>query len=277
MLSNNQLILLGLLVLGIVYIIYTCNKKGKVREPFISGIQLMQSPTVTWYENTSTMAGGGAPTYLRGPTQPLKNSRQIGPGPDLAYQGVVPPGQHGTYRAAPDQCGCAGYADMVAPISHKSAKDMDKDIHDKLKKKLQEMPSTADLLPEPDGDCPFVYGDYDPRKAENFLPPRQIFAVRKGRYQEGNDWIRGSLRIMPQARDWFYTAPNPANDLIVGALQQGHVGADMPSQVEGEGIFVTNLRQSSGLNRLDFVHGEQCLAGSPGDPRLDAPPADVLY
>lgn len=251
-LSNNQLLLLAALVLGIGCVVYNCkNKKGGVREPFMD-IQLMQNPQLTYFQSPSAYSMGGPEARMG---QPLKEGRILGPGAELQYQGVVPMGHQGTNRMAPNQC--SGYAQMVHDDG-KSLQEMEAEIHAKLAKKLQ-MPDTKDLLPELDGDCPFTMGgEFDPTSSANWLPARQIFALRKGRYQADNDMVRGSLRIAPTATDWFNSSPQPANDLVTGALQMGAVGADMPSSLEGEGLFVQNMRLQTGLNRLDLISGEHC-------------------
>jgi hypothetical protein len=239
-LSNGQLILLAALVVAIIYILQTCNTKGQTREKF-GGVNGMVSlrPETKFFQSPD--AYRTAPTLRQG--QPLSEGKIYAGGPEPSFMGVTPPSQPA----------CSDYVNMVSlhsdlppELSGKSQSEIDVDIHESIKSQLK-LPETQDMMIHPD-PTPFTQG-LDPANGDIFLPERTLFATSRSKYQTDNCSIRGSLFIKPTTQ-FQNVAVTPARDLKIGAVQSGVIGPDLPISVTGEDMFVTNVLQNSGIDRL---------------------------
>lgn len=140
---------------------------------------------------------------------------------------------------------CGGGNGVPAELQGLSAEDVDAALKGGNDAPLQYV-DPSDLLPE--AQLGSNHFGNDPRNPDTYMYNRMIFANKKRRLLEDNDYIRGSLYIPQISRGYFDTSAMPHLDLRRGAMS--YLG-DFQSEVEKQDLFVKNTR-------MDALYGDQC-------------------
>lgn len=234
MLSNRQILILVVVLLALVFVF--CYSQGsKIKEGFWDtgvAMSLDYNPAYA----TSPNAFPASP-YLRF-GQPISEGIKYPPAAELRFQGVDP----------------MNFVDSVSPhedipqeLSGMSKEEINKAVKNRIAKKYEQF-EAEDMLPEPTATT-LLWG-VDPRQAAAITPfMRATPAPMKGRYYEmtATQAIVGSCKTKPMNMGWYYTAPNPARDLVQGAISTGIIGTDMPMTQGAMDIFTLGSRAESGL------------------------------
>jgi len=180
----------------------------------------------------------------------------IGPGPEMAFQGVDPSFFHSPVnpndplRMAQSVCPCN---DVPNELKGMSKEDIEKEIAEKITKYKATF-EPGDYLPEV-SPHPLVFGK-DPRDPTAICAPRNVYASKKDKnYEGGSNLIRGDIPIMPGSVVSNVSA-KPHQRLARGAMQTGILGGDIPTILSAGDMFVYNTRYDAGYDRLQLMAGE---------------------
>lgn len=248
--SLDRKILIGVLVIFVIYIVYTAYYSKEKFEITSKMGAYNNNPLSSEKQNNALFA---QPTF-KADLSPRFDA--VTPGtiynnpPPMAFQAspVVPVSQMNEMplkMTVP-----TNFEEMGSDVNSTLTNNQVQEIQNRIGSGTPVYQETTDVMPVPDMKGSVM--TLDPTDPNNFIYDRTIFAPLKRRYGADVDYIRGDLMIPQQQRGWFDISPASQNDVVKGYFEN-YIDIQQATQIQDslyERTLTENEKLDSKLNQF---------------------------